>query len=142
MHDKYKSHYVNAYLIIETQEGLLLSLRQNTGYEDNKWGFVAGHCEPMETATQALCREAQEEIGITVSPQDLEIVHIMHRFSNRSNIDIFMRATTWQGHIQNCEPHKCGGIRFFLTLPDNTIDYIRHVLTLIRTNQFYSEVSA
>lgn len=138
MEDNRKAN-VNVYLVLQTHEGLLLSLRENTGYEDGKWSLVAGHCEAFETAKEAMCREAQEEIGIVLSPHDLEVVHVMHRFTNRANVDIFMRASAWQGDIANCEPHKCGGVRFFSTLPDTTIPYIRQVINHIHAGRFYSE---
>lgn len=41
------------------------------------WEFVGGKAEPGETAEEALIRECQEELGITVRPQNIfmEIVH-------------------------------------------------------------------
>lgn len=42
------------------------------------WEFVGGKVEPGETKPQALIRECQEELGITVSPRELfmELDHV------------------------------------------------------------------
>ena len=37
--------YVCVYLVLERDGKVLLSLRENTGYEDGKWSLVAGHAE-------------------------------------------------------------------------------------------------
>ena len=64
-------------------------LRQNTGYLDNYWSFPAGHVETGESATEGMIREAREELGIILSPDNLQVVHVMHRKTNRLNVDIF-----------------------------------------------------
>ena len=45
---------VSAYLLLMQENQLLLSMRQNTGYEDNKWGLVSGHQEVGESATDTM----------------------------------------------------------------------------------------
>ena len=42
------------------------------------WEFVGGKVEPGETKPQALIRECQEELGITVAPMELymELQHV------------------------------------------------------------------
>lgn len=133
--------HVCAYLILEKDNEVLLSLRQGTGFADGQWNLPAGHVEEGETVTQAICREALEEIGVTIDPKDLEVVHIMYHMSNRPNVVVCMRCGRWLGDICNVEPHKCGGLQFFRrdTLPDQTPDYIKHLFKLIAGNKFYSE---
>lgn len=53
------------------------------------WSLVAGHVENGESATAAMIRETYEEIGITLSPDQIKVVHVMHRQTNRLNVDIF-----------------------------------------------------
>ena len=134
--------YVHVYLLLFRNQQLLLSLRQNTGYEDNKWSLVAGHQEVGESAMEALVREAYEEIGIKIDSKNLEALHVMHRKTNRENIDIFVKCTTWQGEIENKEPHKCGGLKFFdlNNFPANTVEYVKDAIRSALEKRIYSEL--
>jgi len=131
---------VNAYLILKQEGKVLLHLRQNTGYCDGLWSLVAGHVEEGESATEGMIREAYEEIGIR--PSGLKVVHIMHRKTNRMNVDVFFECTSWDGRVENREPDKCGGLEFFSLndLPLNIVDYNVLALNAIEQGCFYSEV--
>jgi 8-oxo-dGTP pyrophosphatase MutT (NUDIX family) len=104
--------------------------------------LVAGHVEIKEAATLALCREAKEEAGIEIQPENLKVVHVMHRLSDRENLDIFMHCNKWQGVIENLEPEKCGGLEFFdkNNLPNNTIPYIIQAIKYSFEGKHYSEI--
>lgn len=132
---------VSSYLILEQENKVLLGLRQNTGYSDGLWSLPAGHVEEGEPASVAMIREAEEELGIRLDPSHLKAVHIMHRQSNRLNIDIFFTCTQWEGEIQNKEPNKCGDLSFFPldALPENTVGYNRQVLQGLSQGTFFSE---
>ena len=69
---------VAAHLFLLDGERVLLSLRHNTGYADGQWGVVAGHLDGDETAVMAISREAREEANITIAPDDLAVVGVMH----------------------------------------------------------------
>ena len=136
-----------AYLLIVRSGKILLQRRFHTGFEDGNYGLVSGHVEKGETFTQALIREVAEEVGITVKSEDLEIVHISHRKSYDSKkgeserVDVFFKAQKWKGKLENKEPHKCDDLSWFSkdNLPQNTIAYIRHMLSEIENKVFYSE---
>ncbi|HEY2811692.1 MAG TPA: NUDIX hydrolase [Rhabdochlamydiaceae bacterium] len=132
---------VNAYLVLREEDKVLLSLRKNTGYCDGMWSLVAGHVEENESATPALMREAREEAGIALSPSQMQVVHVMHRKSDRVNLDIFFNCRAWRGAIQNLEPEKCEQLTFFPSnaLPSNTIDYIALAFKHMDRGIFYSE---
>lgn len=132
---------VNAYLVLRKGDDVLLSLRENTGYCDGYYSLVAGHVEDGEGATTAMVREAYEEAGILIEPSALKVVHVMHRQSNRFNIDLFFECSDWQGNITNKEIEKCASLSFFRMecLPTNTIEYIRDALQAIVSQKFYSE---
>ncbi len=132
---------VNAYLILKQDDKVLFHLRKNTGYCDGMWSLVAGHVEDGESATDGMIREAREEIGIELSPAELKVVHVLHRKTNRLNVDIFFDCTSWQGIIQNQEPEKCEKLEFFSLqdLPSNIIEYNVACLMAISNGEFYSE---
>lgn len=131
---------VNAYLILKQENKILLHLRKNTGYCDGMWSLVAGHVEDGESATAGMIREAREEVGISI--EQIEVVHIMHRKTNRLNIDVFFDCRSWQGEIQNLEPEKCEKLEFFplSSLPSNLVDYNAMALRYILEGKIYSEL--
>lgn len=133
---------VNVYLILQKEDQILLQLRQNTGYLDHHWSLAAGHVEPGEAATAALIREAQEELNICILPENLHVVHIMHRKTNRMNVDIFFSCKGWTGEPVNAEQKKCKAIAFFSLndLPSPLIEYHAFALQAWTQGQFYSEL--
>ncbi len=136
-----KGASVNAYLILKKDDEILLNLRKNTGYCDGFWSLIAGHVEDGESATAAIIREAEEEIGIYIREENLQVVHVMHRQTNRYNIDIFFKCRAWEGELRNQEPEKCEALSFFSVtkLPENIIDYNIDVLKAVAQKEFYSE---
>ena len=132
---------VNAYLILKRGHEVLLQLRKNTGYLDGMWSLAAGHVEDGEPATVGMIREAYEEIGIKVLPSQLKVVHVMHRKTNRLNVDVFFECTDWEGTVVNWEPNKCERVAFFslADLPENTVDYVVATLRAIGEGKCYSE---
>lgn len=121
------------HIIFKNEIGeLLLSRRQNTGYEDGKYSLVAGHVEEGESVISAAIREAEEEIGITIVAKDVHIVGIMHRKSEDERIDFFATIDKWEGRICNKEQDKCADLSWFPSnkLPDDTIPYIKRSIDL------------
>lgn len=132
------------YLVLQKDNQILLSLRKNTGYEDGNFSLVSGHLEPIESLTQAMIREAQEEAGLTVFPQDLQVAHVMHRLSpdeNTARIDTYFTNSKWQGEIANLEPDKCGSLDWYdlNNLPQNIVPCVHKAITSIQKKVYYSE---
>lgn len=117
----------SVYVIFKKETLILLGTRQNTGWMDGWYGLVSGHTEEGETITNSVIREALEETGVTIQPDQLKLSSIFYRKMNRANIDFFFICEQWQGDIQNREPHKCLRWEWFdkNSLPDNTIDYLK-----------------
>lgn len=132
-----------SYLILLKDNQVLLMRRQNTGYEDNNYCFIAGHVEPNETFTEAAIREGKEEVGVILKPEDVKVVHVMHRKSHDGSerVNVFFLAQKWEGEPKNLEPEKCDDLAWFAlgNLPQNTIPYISLVLKYMRKKVFYSE---
>jgi 8-oxo-dGTP pyrophosphatase MutT (NUDIX family) len=101
---------VSIYLILIQDEKVLLLRRFNTGYEDGKYCFPAGHLEPNESIAQGLQREVKEEVGIDIRPRDATLVHTMHRKESDERVDFFFTVSTFTGVPRNCEPDKCDDV--------------------------------
>jgi 8-oxo-dGTP diphosphatase len=132
---------LSVYLILVKDDKVLLLRRANTGYEDGKYSLPAGHADGDEPGREATAREALEEAGIKVKPQDLKFAHCMHRLQNDERVDFFFTADKWEGEPKNMEPEKCDDLSWFPldNLPDNIIPYIKQSLESQRDGIYYSE---
>ncbi len=133
--------FVAVYLVLMRDNQVLMSLRENTGYADGQWSLVAGHQEVGEAASSAMVREAYEEAGIVIDESDLIPIHIMHRKTNREAVDIFFECHVWENVLENKEPHKCGGLKFFSLgdFPENTLSYVKEAIEMGKEGKFFSE---
>ncbi len=130
-----------AHLIL-VRDGLVLLLRRsNTDYEDGKLSVVAGHIDGGETAREAICREAREEAGIELAPDDLAFAQIVHRADRDERVSFFFAATRWRGEVRNMEPHKASELGWFPldALPSDMVPYVREALLRWREGEFYGE---
>ena len=122
------------------RDGKVLLLRRcNTGYEDGQYSLIAGHLDGDEEVTAAMIREAREEAGIEIAPENLRVVGVMHRKSTEERIDFFLAATAWSGEITNREPDKCDQLAWFDLdrLPENVIPYVRRALDNYRYGRWF-----
>jgi len=129
--------------MIEQEDKLLLSLRQNTPFFSGHYGLLGGKIEENESITHALIRELYEEIGITVTKENLHFVHCLS-FINEKGVAIVafvFKATTWQGDVANCEPDKIAELQWYAldALPENVIPRHRHIIEMVQCGVLYSE---
>lgn len=131
-----------SHLILINDSKILLLRRFNTGYEDGNYSVVAGHLDGDETFIQAMVREAKEEAGIDIKPEDLKVVHAMHRkCPNEERIDFFIQAKSWIGEPKIMESRKCDDLSWFKldNLPNNIIPYVKHAIECVGNKILYSE---
>lgn len=133
--------YSAVYLMLFDGQQVLLLKRKNTGHRDGEYSLVAGHIDGGETASEAMVREAREEVGIELERQSLEAVHVIHRNSGeRIYLDLFFVADDWDGEIRNREPEKCAELAWFnrSRLPENTVPYVEQAIENV-SGDYYSE---
>ncbi|MFF3394774.1 NUDIX domain-containing protein [Streptomyces sp. NPDC002669] len=139
-------HIVGVHLYLEDTHGrILLGLRHpDSAYAGNTWHFLAGHCE-REEAVSALVREAQEEAGLVIEPDGVELVHLVHHVdspSARPRIGLILRARTWSGTPTVREPDRCVEWRFWnpKDLPDAVVPYTRQAIEGVLAGRLYSHM--
>lgn len=119
---------ISVHLILLQNDRILLQKRKNTGYADNLYGLPAGKIDPNESATQAMIREAKEELGICLKTSWLELTSIVHgKDSGREGVAFFFKTSQYEGVIENKEPDKCEYLKFFQiqALPDGLVPYMK-----------------
>ncbi|MCC6724323.1 MAG: NUDIX domain-containing protein [Saprospiraceae bacterium] len=128
--------------LILYNKGKILLLQQKKRLGGN-FTLVGGTIESTEYATQSLIREAEEEAGLLLKPEDLQLVHVLHkRTKNKGHrITLYFKATKWNGEIKTGEPNKFKDVVWFSleSLPPNLSDTVSHVLREYRDGIMYSE---
>lgn len=124
--DRYRS-IVDVHVILERGDEILLLERQGTGYCDGMLHLPSGHLDEGEPLPSGAAREAREEVGVDIDPDDLVLATVVHHRQrpDLARIGFFFATARWTGEPRNAEPHKCGKLQWQdpKVLPSNTIDY-------------------
>lgn len=118
-------------LILLQEDEILLLRRFQTGFMDGFYCPIAGCIDGGESIREAMIREAKEEAGITIKPDDLQFGTVIHRSEDNEDawesVSFYFVAKRFEGTPTNCEPHKCDAMGFFplSNLPENITPYVR-----------------
>jgi 8-oxo-dGTP diphosphatase len=138
-----------AYVFMRRGDQVLLQLRDGTGYMDGYWAAAAaGHVEQGESVYEAAAREAREEVGVTIEPDDLRPLCAMHRTHGNARpvderVDFFFECTHWLGEPRMAETDKAVDLQWFdlHALPDNVVPHERRVLDALRADELRAVVT-
>lgn len=132
---------LKARLLLQNSGSILL-LKQ-TKPNGGNYSLVGGTIEKKEFAVQTLIRESFEEAGIKLSPDDLELVHVLHKRSKKEHrIVLYFRAYYFDGKPKSKEKHKFENVEWWSLreLPHNLTDTVRSVLKAYNAGLLYSEM--
>jgi 8-oxo-dGTP pyrophosphatase MutT (NUDIX family) len=135
--------YVASYVILR-QAGKIAFLLRSKGWMSDHYGLPSGKKEKGESPTQAGVREAEEEVGVIIKPENMTHLLTMSRYESDSDQeweDHFFEASTWQGEIKNAEPESHAEVVPFTPndLPGNIVPCVRFALTAIEAGESYTE---
>ncbi|MFE0060844.1 NUDIX domain-containing protein, partial [Streptomyces sp. NPDC059003] len=121
---------VDVQLILRKGDDVLLARRAGTGYGDGLLNLPSGHVEDGEDVRAAMIREAHEELGLDLAPEDLRAeVVVQHRGpGGEPRTGWFFAASNGAGGTpRNAEPHKCAELAWHPAdaLPDDMVAYCR-----------------
>ncbi len=94
-------------VIYDPLRGYFICRRATHQHQGGKWEFPGGKVELGESVLQALTRELQEEIGISVVAAQPFLV-IEHEYSDKSvKLDVWL-VTDFTGKAQSLDGLECG----------------------------------
>ncbi|OGJ37610.1 MAG: hypothetical protein A2383_02960 [Candidatus Pacebacteria bacterium RIFOXYB1_FULL_39_46] len=128
--------------ILQKSTGEVFMIRRfNTGWADGEFSVPAGHLDGSEQVTSGMIREIKEETGVIVKPEDMEMIHVMHRADSDERIDFFFLVKNWQGEPYLAEPDKADQALWVFPqkLPKNTVSYIDYFFEKFLAGEKYSE---
>lgn len=86
----------------ETQDSVLIARRGERQHLAGYWEFPGGKLHPGETPPQALQRELQEELGISVQTAS-PLMQVNHTYSDKQVLLDIYTVQKWQGIAQGLE---------------------------------------
>lgn len=132
-------------IILARDNEVLLVKRHNTDWASGNWNFPGGLLEQNESLLYAAAREAQEEIGVTIELNTLQLVHVLQVHKGSTNtkdiLGFYFIAKNWQGTAINNEPDRHAEIGWFSVdnLPEHITTHALQALHGLQQGIYYSE---
>ena len=107
-------HLVVGALLVRDGRVLLAHRSTAKQWYPNVWDLVGGHVEAGETPVDALRREVQEELGVTIGDVGDPIGRVSDLAAPDGGLDITVWAVrTWTGEPANCAPEEHDDLRWY-----------------------------
>ena len=132
---------LKARLILE-YHGMVLLMKQ-TSENGGKYTLVGGTIENDEYAKSALIRESKEEADIILKPDNLKLVHILHKKKGpNSRVVLYFKSKNWKGQPKSLERQKFKKVEWFPLdeLPAKLSPTVAHVFKRYKSGDYYSEL--
>lgn len=120
--------------IVFLKDAQILLLQRKKSPEAGAWGIPGGKVDFLESAEQAIRREALEETGLQAGAISLLGLSEQLFHDERQHwLGILFLARTYSGEMQLLEPDKHGGIDWFPLddLPEQLTLPTRHAIDLL-----------
>lgn len=143
MHDTQQA-YTAAFVIFRRGDKVAFVLRKNTKWMNGHYGLIAGKVEHGESFLQAAIREAHEEAGVALQPENLQHVLTVHRQGDSDGtvwVDTLFEAIDWPTEPYNAEPHQHESLEWLdlHALPENVIPVSKFYFEQIAAGNAFAE---
>jgi 8-oxo-dGTP diphosphatase len=131
-------------LLLNRENKVLLLHRSATNSMPGHYGLVGGKVEFGEKPQDAVIREAHEEVGIRLRPEDLVFKNVYYGTTTigQCNCVVFTyQARSWQGTPENREPEKHASMNWWPldTLPQPLLRIHQPIIEAYKNNIPYLE---
>jgi len=134
---------VAVFLVLVDNGKVFLMRRAHTGWHDGDYDLVAGHIDGNESLRSAITREAKEEMGIDINPDETKFSHLIHGLFNdgKEYLNVFFTVDSWEGEPTIMEPNKCDKLEWFEldSLPSNLTESTRRYFEATTKQEAYSD---
>ena len=129
------------FILVKKENKIFLARRINTGFKDGEYSLAGGHLDGNETVTETVIREAAEELGIKIKPEDTRFINVTHISTNDERIHFLFLVEKWEGEVKVNELEKAkDGTWFDLdNLPSDLNDISHAMIDAYKQNIPYSE---
>jgi 8-oxo-dGTP pyrophosphatase MutT (NUDIX family) len=136
--------YIASYVLLRCKGKIAFVLRSNTSWMNGYYGLPSGKIEKGESFMAGAIRETKEEVGITITAQNLRHALTMHRQEpnqTMSWVDLYFEVDYWEGEPVNAEPHMHSELAWLdpKALPENVIPAVAAALEAIEAGKVYAE---
>jgi len=137
--------YIASYIVVRNEGKIAFVLRSNTSWMNGYYGLPSGKTEKDESFVAGAIREAKEEIGISLKPENVRHILTVHRKEpseiGMTWVDVYFEADTWEGEPYNAEPHMHSKLEWLDPdkLPENVIPAVMFALEQIKNGRNYGE---
>ncbi|MFI8003570.1 NUDIX domain-containing protein [Streptomyces sp. NPDC086010] len=140
-------HIVDVHLLAQDGRGrILLGLHNpDAAGTGNRWELLGGRCG-KEEAISRVVREAEEEAGLIIEPDEVELVHVIHRAGpqvGQPRLGLVFRARSWSGTPMTPHPGRVAEWRFWnpKELPSELDTYTRAAIDGLVAGRLYTATS-
>ncbi len=135
-------HYIKVGVgAVIMRDGKTLLAQRAGSHGAGMYGSVGGHVEFGETPTQAIVREAREELGIEIG--NIRFASCMNFFKEgKQYLDVSFVADWVSGEPMIREPDRIASVGWYAldALPEPLFEPVRIVLQALKTGQTYFEI--
>jgi ADP-ribose pyrophosphatase YjhB (NUDIX family) len=130
---------INFIITNDKNEILLLKRKSNLG--NGTWGLCGGHLKDNETIEETVVRECDEELGIKVNSNDVEVISLADTNREERYLQIGVLVKKYEGIPKIMEPHKASEMMWASekSLPDNLFFATKPQIRLYFKNKFYDK---
>lgn len=130
-------------ILLKKDGKILLQRRAGDIFASGQYDLPSGHVDAGEQILDAAVREAKEELGIEISPDDLKLFHVIERPNGddgRYRVNFGFVCERWEGEPKIMEPDKSDELIWATedTLPEKTVPWTVQVLRCHQKHVLFS----